>query len=83
VKLAIAKVSDDAPSTATKADLAGSGIDHLDGMAGIIGLHDRPRLMAMTECRVRSTLIGAERLAKPSVAVTLGMGRAILLPQQR
>ena len=36
----------------------------------------------MTECRVRPALVGAERLAKQSVTVTVGMGRAVFLPQQ-
>jgi hypothetical protein len=65
------------------ADFAGDRIDHLDRMPGVIGLHYRPRLVAMAECRVRPALVGAERLAKPSVAVTVGMGRAVFLPQQR
>ncbi len=83
----MAKVSDDAPSTATKiwawTNLSRSRIDYLDRLAGVIGLHHRARFVAMAECRMRPTLVDAVLLAEPGVAVTLGMGGAVFLPQQR
>jgi hypothetical protein len=63
------------PSTATKicAWRISPDLRHLDRMAGVIGPHYRPRIVAMAECRARAALVGTERLAKPSVAVTVGM----------
>ncbi len=39
--------------------------------------------MPVAECRARPALESGEVLAEPGVAVTVGMGGAILLPQQR
>ena len=64
-------------------DDAGDRIDHRHRLAGIVGLHHRTRRMPMAECRARPALESGEVLAEPSVAVAVGMGGAILLPQQR
>jgi hypothetical protein len=63
--------------------LARLRVDHLGRLPGVIGLHHRTRLVAMAEGRMRPALIGTERLAKPGVAVTIGMRRTIFLPKQR
>lgn len=57
-------------------------IDHLHRAAGIIDLHDRVGRRAVAEGRVRPVLVGGKPLAEP-IAMTLGMRRAVLLPQQR
>ena len=65
------------------AHLARLRIDHLNRLAGVIGLHHRTCIVAVAEGRMRPALVGAELLAEPGVAVTIGMGGAIFLPQQR
>lgn len=65
------------------ADDAGIGVDDGQCMAGIVGLHHRPRHVTVAECRARPALERAEPVAEPSVAVTVGMGGAIFLPKQR
>ena len=61
-------------------NFASFGVDHLHRMAGVIGLHHRPRLVTVAECRVCSALVGAKRLAEPGVAVTVGMRGPVFLP---
>ena len=62
---------------------AGLGIDDRHRLSGIIGLHDSARFVAVAEGGTRPALEGDEPLAEPGITVTVGMGRAIFLPQQR
>jgi len=64
-------------------DDAGDRIYHRHRVAGIVGLHHRARPMPMAECRARPTLESGVAITKPGVAVAVGMGGAIFLPQQR
>ena len=65
------------------ANLAGFRIDYLNRLAGVIRLHHRTCVVAVAEGGMRPALVGAEVLAKPSVAVTFRMGGTVFLPQQR
>ncbi len=49
---------------------------------GIVGLHHRARRMPVAERRARPPSEGGEPVAEPREAVAVGMGGAILLPQQ-
>lgn len=64
-------------------DDAGRRIDHRHCLPGIVRLHHRARRTPIAECRARPAFESGEVLAEPDVAVAVGMGGAILLPQQR
>jgi len=51
-------------------------------VARIIGLHDRPRLVSVAKARTGAVLKGPKLLAKPSIAVAVGVGRPVFLAQK-
>ena len=53
------------------------------GVAGVIRLHHRARLMAVAEGRVSAAFEDGKTVAEPCVAVAVGMARPVFLPQQR
>lgn len=61
---------------------AGRRIGDWDRVAGIIGLHNRTRLMPVAEARAGAVLKGPKLFTKPRIAVALWMGCAVFLPQK-
>jgi len=62
---------------------AGDGIEDVDGIAGEIDEHLLPADVGLTHARARTLLPGFEGRAKPGIAEAVGIGGAILLPQQQ
>ena len=61
---------------------AGGWIGDRNRVARIIGLHDRPRLVSVAKARTGAFLKGPKLLAKPSIAIAVGVGRPVFLPQK-
>jgi len=64
-------------------DDAGRRVDDGDGVAGVIGLHHRARLMTVAERRVSAALEDGKTVAKQCVAIAVGVTRPAFLPEQR
>jgi hypothetical protein len=65
------------------AHFAGDGIEDVDGVAGEIDEHLLPTDVGLTHARARTLLPGLEGRAKPGIAKAVGIGGAILFPQQQ
>jgi hypothetical protein len=61
-------------------DLARGGVDDANALAGIVDKNLVARYM-LTHHRRQSSLKAAKQIAKPAVAITIRMRRAISLPQ--
>jgi hypothetical protein len=66
-----------------RANLAGKAVDHLHRGAGVIDEQLLADDMGLTHGRVEPAAPIPVEIAKPAVAVTPGMNRAVFLPQQR
>ena len=64
------------------ADLAGGGVDQLDGLPGIVDEQPLAGRMHLAHRRRQPALPPAAQLAEPRIAVAVGLARPVLLPQQ-
>jgi hypothetical protein len=62
---------------------AGDGIDYVDGVAGEIDEYLLSADVGLAHARAGTLLPGLEGRAKPGIAKAVGIGGAILLPQQQ
>ena len=63
-------------------DLAAAAVDQLDGLPGIVDKHALAGRMRLAHRRRQPALPGAVQLAPAAVAVAVGFGLPVFLPQQ-
>ena len=63
-------------------DLAGAGVDQIDGLAGVIDEHALAGGMGLAHRRRQPALPGAVQLAPAAVAIAVRLALPVLLPQQ-